>query len=333
MRKPLAAVCALAAAVALAACGSKKDVTTTGGGTQRVRLVLDYLPNPDHAGIYTAISEGDFRRAGLDVQPIVPSDPSAPLKLLASGRADVAISYEPELLLARDRGLPVVAFGALVQVPLTSIMSIGGHGLRDVGHLQGKTVGTAGIPYQSAYLKTITQHAGVSNVKQVDVGFNLVPAMLSHRVDATLGAFWNVEGVQLARAHKDPHIIRIEKAGVPTYNELVLVARAQDLRSRGELFRTFVQALARGHRSLRRDPALGVNALLAADRDLRRPDTEAQVRATLPTFFPADPNRPWGYMDPSQWAAYARWMQDNRLLTRPASPRALTNEFLAGEGP
>ena len=145
----------LALLVALAGCGSKKDVIAAGGAPQRVRLVLDYLPNPDHAGIYAAIREGDFRRAGLDVKPIVPSDPAAPLKLLASGKADVVVSYEPEVLLARDKGLDVAAIGALVQVPLTSIMSVGKNGLRDVGRLEGAKVGTAGIPYQSAYLKTI----------------------------------------------------------------------------------------------------------------------------------------------------------------------------------
>jgi putative hydroxymethylpyrimidine transport system substrate-binding protein len=333
VRRSLAALVLLALAAAALGCGSKKDVTTP-SGTQRVRLVLDYTPNPDHAGIYAAIREGDFRRAGLDVRPVVPSDPAAPLKLLASGRADVVVSYEPELLLARDRGLDAVAIGALVQVPLTSIMSVGKGGLTRVGQLEGKKVGTAGIPYQSAYLKTIAEHAGLDagRIKEVNVGFGLVPAMLSHRVDATLGAFWNIEGVQLARAHKHPHIIRVEKAGVPTYNELVLVARGADLRAHGELYRTFLQALARGQRAVQRDPRVGVDALLDADHDLDRGDTEAQVRATVPAFFPSDPKKSFGYMDPRQWAAYARWMQSNKLLTRPATPRALTNEFLPGEG-
>jgi putative hydroxymethylpyrimidine transport system substrate-binding protein len=319
--------------VVLAGCGSKEDVTTP-AGTQRVRLVLDYVPNADHAGIYAAIREGDFRRAGLDVQPVVPSDPAAPLKLLASGKADVVVSYEPELLLARDKGLDAVAIGALVQQPLTSIMSVGKRGITDVGRLEGKKVGTAGIPYQSAYLKTVAEQAGIDpgKVKDINVGFNLVGAMLSHRVDATLGAFWNVEGVQLARAHRDPHIIRIEKAGVPTYNELVLVARGSDLRSHGELYRTFLQALARGQRAVQRDPQTGVDALLDADKDLKRGDTAASVRATVPTFFPADRTKPFGYMDPRQWRAYSAWMARNKLLKRPATPRALTNEFLPGEG-
>jgi putative hydroxymethylpyrimidine transport system substrate-binding protein len=221
-----------------------------------------------------------------------------------------------------------------VQVPLTSIISIGKKPVTSVAQLRGKTVGTAGIPYQAAYLKTILAHAHVpaGSVRQVGVGFNLVPAMLSHRVDATLGAFWNVEGVQLARAHKAPHVIRIERAGVPTYDELVLVARADTLRTQGAKIRSFLQALARGHRAVRRDPRAATATLVAADKDLDPGDTLAQVRATLPAFFPTAPGRPFGFMDAAKWQAYSRWMQANGLLKRPASPRALTNEFLPGEG-
>jgi len=331
----IAALTALAVALPLAACGEKKEQTTPSGGLEHVNLVLDYVPNPDHAGIYAALRDGDFREAGLDVKPVIPSDPAAPLKLLASGRADIAISYEPELLLARDRGLDLVAIGALVQRPLTSIMSAGREKpVRSVAQLAHGKVGTAGIPYQDAYLKTVMQHAGAdpSSVTRVNVGFDLIPAMLSKRVDATLGAFWNVEGVQLRRAHKHPSIIPIDKAGVPTYDELVFVARAQDLRSRGEVFRSFMQALANAHRAVRKDPAKGVDALLAADKNLKRGDTQASVTATLPAFFPTDTSKPFGYMDPRQWSAYSAWMLRNRLLKQPASPRALTNEFLPGEG-
>src|SRR5205823_6780299 len=140
-----------------------------------------------------------------------------------------------------------------------------------------------------------------------------------------------VEGVQLRRAHKHPSIIPIDKAGVPSYDELVFVARAQDLRSRGEVFRSFMQALANAHRAVRKDPAKGVDALLAADKNLKRGDTQASVKATLPAFFPRARGKPFGYMDPRQGRAYESWMLRNGLIRRPASPAAPTNEVLPGE--
>jgi putative hydroxymethylpyrimidine transport system substrate-binding protein len=321
------------AALALAACGERKEPTAA-PAQQPLRLMLDYFPNADHAGIYAAKDDGAFSRAGLDVQIQTPSDPAAPLKLLAAGKVDLAVSYEPELLLARDKGLKLVAVGALVQKPLTSIMSIGKHAIADPKDLEGKTVGTAGIPYQSAYLKAILQRAGVdpSSVKEVNVGFNLVPAMKTKKVDATLGAFWNYEGVQLQLQKEHPKIIRMENVGVPTYQELVIVAREQDLAKGGERARRFMRALGQGHEALRQDPEAGVQPLLKANADLERDLQLESVKATLPVFFPAA-GKPFGWMEAAEWARYGDWMYTNKLLSRPPNAaRALTTEFLPGQG-
>jgi putative hydroxymethylpyrimidine transport system substrate-binding protein len=328
----------LALVLLLAGCGEKSDSATAGAGeSEPFTVMLDYFPNADHAGIYAALASGEYERAGLDVKVVAPPDASAPLKLLQAGRADVAISYEPEVLLARDTGADVVSVGALVQKPLTSLMSVGNHTVSDPKQLAGKRVGTAGIPYQSAYLKTILEKAGVDpgSVKETNVGFNLTQAMLSGKVDATLGAFWNYEGVDLQRRGKKPKILRMEGLGVPTYDELVFVVRRKDLdEAGGSRLRRFLQATARGHKLLEEDPAKGVDALLKADPGLDRGLQTAAVKATLPVFFPEDGERPFGWQDPAQWSAYEMWMRENRLLKRPAEgERApLTNEFLPGEG-
>ena len=328
----------VAALAALAGCGEKAEPSGDAPARQEpFTVMLDYFPNADHAGIYAAEGAGLYEQAGLDVKIQPPPDPSAPLKLLRAGRADVAISYEPELLLARDQGAEnLVAVGALVQAPLTSLMALPASGVRTPADLKGKRVGTSGIPYQSAYLKAILEKAGVdpSTVKETNVGFNLTPAMLSKKVDATLGSFWNYEGVDLERRGRDPVILRMEKLGVPTYNELIFVGRREALDEAGaSRLRRFLTATAAGHRLLREDPASGVDALLAADKGLDRGLQEAVVKATLPVFFPADAEKPWGWQEPVEWANYERWMRANGLLKRPPSEAPpLTNEFLPGEG-
>ncbi|MBA2515754.1 MAG: ABC transporter substrate-binding protein [Solirubrobacterales bacterium] len=300
-------------------------------------LVLDYFPNADHAGIYAAQAAGEYRRAGLELKIQTPPDPAAPLKLLQAGRADVAITYEPELLLARDGGArDLIGVAALVQKPLTSIIALGEKKVRSPRDLADSRVGTSGLPYQSAYLRTILAKAGVDikSVKETNVGFNLVPAMLSKRVDATLGAFWNYEGVDLARRRRNPSILRVERLGVPTYAELVLAARADRLDERGaSRIRRFLQATARGHQRLRDNPRTGTDALLAANRDLDRGLQEAAVRATLPVFFPERRGQPFGYQEPDAWQAYGEWMLANKLVKQqPNAATALTNEFLPGQG-
>ncbi len=175
---------------------------------------------------------GYFRDAGLDVSIDAPSDPSAPIRQVAAGQTDLAISYEPEVMLARDKGLDVVAIGALVDRPLTSMIWLKKSGIKGVGSLRGKTIATAGIPYQDAFLKTILARANLSPaaVKAVNVGFGLLPALVGGSAQAMLGGFLNVEGVDLRKRGKDPVVTPVDKLGVPTYDELVLVANRKRAR-------------------------------------------------------------------------------------------------------
>jgi putative hydroxymethylpyrimidine transport system substrate-binding protein len=323
----------LVVAVLAAGCGEKEDVLEP-AGSKRVELMLDYFPNADHAGIYAAQAGGHFEQAGLAVEIRQPPDPAAPIKQVAAGRVDLAISYEPEVLRARDQGLRVISVGAIVREPLTSIISLPEAKIDSPRDLRGKTVGTAGIDYQSAYLRTILQEAGVpaGSVKERNVGFSLTPALLTGRVDAVLGAFWNYEGTDLRLRGKRPRIIRMDEAGVPAYNELVLVANEDALERDGDKIRAFIGALSRGTRDLRRDPDEAIEGLLDANPDLDPELQRAVVDVTLPLFLPAR-GKPFAWQDPQQWDAFAAWMHDNELLENAPDARgAFENGLLPGSG-
>jgi putative hydroxymethylpyrimidine transport system substrate-binding protein len=322
-------------ALALSACGEKKESVTSSGATQSMTVMLDWFPNADHVGLYQAVANGDFEKAGLNVHIQVPSDPALPLKLLEAGKTDVAISYEPEVMLARNRGEALVSVAAIVQEPLTSIVSIGSKHIRTAADLRGKRVGDAGIPYQHAFLTTILSRAHVptGSVKEINVGSNLIPAMLSGRVGATLGSYWNYEAIQLQRMHKHPKVIRMDQVGVPAYDELVVVARKSTVVDHPDELRRFVQALARGYESVRSDPSAAVDNLVKANPGLDARFQLASVKATLPAFFPTDSSKPWGWQSASQWNAFGRWMLDQHLISNPnAVADASTNELLAGQG-
>jgi len=319
----------LALALGLAACGEKSD-STTGGAAEPLGLTLDFYPNPDHAGIYMAQKLGYFEDAGLDVSIHTPADPAAPIKLVAAGRTDLAISYEPEVLLAREQGLDVVAVGAIVDRPLTSLIWLRKSGIGGVAGLRGKTIATAGIPYQDAYLKTILARAGMtpSDVKSVNVGYGLLPALVGGSAQAMLGGFSNVEGVDLKLRGKDPVVTPVDRLGVPTYDELVLVAGRKRLEEDPQPVRLFLAALARGTAAAVERPDAATKALLAANSDLDPKLTRAEVEATLPLLSKR------GRMNPSEWKAFIAWMHENGLIAgRPAPSEALSDEYLAGEIP
>ena len=166
------------------------------------------------------------------------------------------------------------------------------------------------------------------SVKERNVGFNLVPALVSGKVDAILGGFWNYEAIDLQQRGKKPQVIRMDDAGVPDYDELVFVANADALDRQGPLIRRFLTSLRRGEIALQRNPATGVEALVKANRDLDRKLQAASVKATLPYFAPPA-GKPYGWQDPKKWAASRQWMQDNGLI-KSGGAGASTNRFLPG---
>ncbi|HEY7456330.1 MAG TPA: ABC transporter substrate-binding protein [Solirubrobacterales bacterium] len=326
----LAATLALfALSLGLAACGEKSE-DEPGGGPAPFSLTLDFYPNPDHAGIYMAERLGYFADAGLDVSIHTPSDPAAPVKQVAAGRTDLAISYEPEVLLAREGGLDVLAVGAIVDRPLTSLIWLKKSGIGGVAGLRGKTIATAGIPYQDAYLKTILARADLTpaDVKTVNVGYGLLPALVGGRAQAMLGGFSNVEGVDLRLRGKNPVVTPVDRLGVPSYDELVLVAKRDALAENADSIRLFLGALARGTAAAIASPGATTKALLAANSDLDPALTAAEVEATLPLLSES------GRMDRSEWRTFIAWMRQNDLIaTAPSVGEVLSNEYLAGEVP
>lgn len=325
---------AVLSAAVLAGCGEKEE-SIRGGETEQVELMLDFFVNPDHAGIYTALENGHFDGAGLDVTPRVPSDPAAPIKLVASGQADLAVSYEPEVLLARDQGLPVVAVAAIVPEPLTSLISLPHAGITDPSDLRGKTVATAGIPYQDAFMARILRDARIpeNEVDQVSVGLGLEQAVLSGKADAMLGGFKNVEGVSLTERGENPRVVPVDKLRIPTYDELVLVANSDQVADDPEAIRLFIAALERGTEDAVNDPDAATDAILEAGEGLDPKLTAAEIDATLPLLLP-DAKGPFGQMDEDEWDEFAGFLADEGFIkARPEPGDGFTNELLPGQIP
>jgi putative hydroxymethylpyrimidine transport system substrate-binding protein len=272
-----------------------------------------------------------FEEAGLEVSIDTPSDPAAPMKQVAAGRSDLAISYEPEVALAREQGLDVVAVAALVNRPLTSMIWLQKSGIKGVADLKGKTIATAGIPYQDAFLKTILSRVNLTpdDVKAVNVGFGLLPALVGGSAQAMLGGFLNVEGVDLRERGKAPVVTPVDQLGVPTYDELVLVARRQSLEENPEKFRLFLAALERGTEAAVAQPGAATAAITEANPDLEPKLAAAEVKATLPLLGARTEGQPYGYMDPKEWEAFAGWMRDNGLIdSLPQTSELLDNGYL-----
>lgn len=285
-------------------------------GPRTVTLWLDWYPNPDHAGIYVAIDRGYYAAAGLRVIPRVPSGAADAIKLVAHGSGDVAISYEPSVLLARHQGIPVTAIAAIVQRPLNAVLALRGSGITRPRQLEGRTVGVAGDPSDYTDLRAIVTHDGgnYARVHPVSVGYNLLPALLSHRVDAVIGVYWTWEALQAEAQGAPVNVLRLDANGVPTYDELVFATGGSQLAGEPALLRAFLRATFRGYAYAAAHPAAAAATLLKVPGVLSssRPLIEHSLRLLGPLF--RDHQGRYGSLDRHAWQAYANWMTARGLL-------------------
>jgi putative hydroxymethylpyrimidine transport system substrate-binding protein len=283
MRRSGLAALALAGALAVAGCGGNGD---SGGpdAAKPVTLALDFTPNAVHAPIYAAVREGFDRRHGVRLRIRPPGSAPDSLKLLASGRADVAVLDIHDLGLARERGQDFVGVGALVQRPLAAIIARAD--VRRPRELEGRRVGVSGLPSDIAVLRAVVEGDGgdFDKVRRVTIGFAAVPSLIQRKVDA-VPAFWNAEGVVLRRRGVRTREFRVDDFGAPPYPEVVLFTTRRMLERRRDVVAGVVRAIRDGTESVLADPEPSVREIAragGADDELVR----AQLDAVRPVMRP-----------------------------------------------
>ncbi len=283
-------------------------------------VILDWFVNPDHAPLFVAQQRGYFRERGLEVKFIAPADPNDPPKLVAAGKADLAISYQPQLHVQVDRGLPLIRIATLVATPLNCLVVLRDGPVSELGNLKGRKVGFSVGGFEDALLKAmLAQHGlALTDVTLINVNFSLSPALIAGRVDAVIGAFRNFELNQMDIVGKPGRAFYVEEEGVPAYDELIVVAH-RDRITEGRL-RAFVDALEAGVQYLTNHPEHSWTLFLEANPGLDDELNRRAWRDTLPRFA----LRP-GALDSNRYARFSEFLQQMGLIdrARPASSYAV----------
>jgi len=277
----------------------------------KLTVLLDWYVNPDHAPLVIAKEGGYFARHDLDVDLVVSSDASAPPKLVAAGKADVAISYQPDLMLQVKEGVPVVRFGTLIDTPLNCLIVLKGGPVKSLADLKGRTVGYSAASFQDAYLNAILGTVGLkaSDVKTINLNYNLIPPLLAGQVDAIMDGYRNVELIQLELDGHPAEAWFPEQNGVPGYDELIYVV-ASDKRDDPRLPR-FLAAIKEATAFIDDHPDEALAMFLKAHTDLDNDLTRKQFAATV-SYFPKDP----GELDRAKYLGFAGFLTMNGLLDK-----------------
>lgn len=310
----------------MVACGGGEKQTT------KVKLALDWYPNANHVGLYIAQKKGYFKDEGLEVEMYTPVDPSTVLQTVGAGSDDFGISYQPDLLLARAQGVPVVSVAAIVQHPLNVVVALKESGIARPSDMVGKKVGYPGIPLNEPLLDTMLKTdgaRGLADVELVNVGFDLVPALISKTVDVCIGCYVSHETIMAENQGHPVTVMRMEDWGVPDFYELVLVTSEEKLSKDRDVVERMVKAAVRGYKDAMADPQAAVETLLATaggevDAAIERPGVEVLA----PLWGDGVPS--FGWQTKERWERFAQWMYSNGLLTKPVDANAaFTNQFVA----
>ena len=292
---PLALAAGLAATPAVAA--------------DKLTVLLDWFVNPDHAPLVVAKEGGFFDRAGLDVNLIAPSDPSAPPRLVAAGKADIAVTYQPDLMLNVKEGLPLTRIGTLIETPLNCLIVLDNGPIKTLADLKGKKIGYSVASLQSAYINEYLKSAGLTDkdVTLVNVNFNLVAALMAGQVDAVIDGYRNVELIQLNLEGHPARAFYPEENGIPIYDELIYVTR-NELRDDPRMVK-FVHAVELATVWLTNHPDEALDLFLKAHKDLSDDLNRKMFEQTVARFA----KRP-AALDHGRYQRFAEFLKAKGLI-------------------
>lgn len=302
----------------LAACGQKEtQVTSDGGKLEEVSLMLDWYPNAVHSFLYTAQEKGFFEEQGLDVNIQMPADTNDPLRLVAAGKIDMALSYQPQVLVARSEDIPVKSFAAIVRHPLNQLMVPEDSSIQTPKDLAGKKIGYPSIPLDEAIIQTMVKTDGAveAKVEMVDVGWDLIPAIGTKKTDALIGAYINHEKLLLEKEGHPMRTINPADYGVPDYYELVMVSSDEKLETSPELFEKFMKAVRKGQEFVAENPEQGLSNLMEHEDKTSPLEKDIETKSLeilLPLMDAGDED--FGSQNLSTWSLVAEWLKEYKII-------------------
>ena len=277
---------------------------------QKLTLILDWFPNIDHLPIYVARQQGLFAEAGFEIEIISPSETADGLKMAASGNVDIAVSYEPQTIIAAARGLEVVVFARLIEHPLTTLLFLKGQGIESPSDLTGKIIGYTVPGLMDVLLDAFARVNDIRDYKAVNVGFAIVQSLTANKVDAVMGPFKTYESVTMAHKGFEVGFFELEKWGIPDYDELIFITSKKNMLKNQMAMTAFRRVLDRAITQVRQNPQQALKDYFEQVPEADRNIEIDAFKLTLP-YYAADQQ-----LDPKRWQQFADFALKHGLIDK-----------------
>ncbi|MBE9543004.1 MAG: ABC transporter substrate-binding protein [Proteobacteria bacterium] len=283
---------------------------SSGLAAQKLTLILDWFPNVDHLPIYVGRHQGFFAAEGLEIEIFSPSGTSDALKLAASGKVDLAVSYEPQTIIAAARGLDVVVIGRLIEHPLTTLLFLKDKGIKIPSDLEGKKIGYTVPGLMDVLLDAFAKLNGIQRYEAINVGFAIVQSLTAGKVDAVMGPFKTYETVIMAHKGYEVGYFELEKWGIPDYDELIFVTSKRTLNKNETYMKAFQRVIGRSIEYVRKNPETALKNYLKEVPEADSKTETAAFQLTLPYYATRQK------LDVSRWQQFADFALQYGLIEK-----------------
>ena len=300
---------------------------------REVTVLLDWVPNSNHTGMYVSMEKGFYQDEGLEVSIIQPSE-GGPAGLIAAGQGEFGISYQEQVTYARTskEALPVVAIAAIIQHNTSGFASPVEKRIERPHDFEGKKYGGWGSPVEEAMIKALMENDGADFEKTEIVTIGAIDffTAVQEYVDYTW-IYYGWDGVAAEVKGFPIHFILLQDYATELdFYTPVIIAREQLLTKEPELIRKFLMATQKGYQYSIENPESAVQDLLKHAPEIDQEIAIASQQYLAGQYLADAPY--WGIMEKQRWENYARWMLERGLIDRMLDVDvSFTNQFLPGE--
>jgi putative hydroxymethylpyrimidine transport system substrate-binding protein len=310
----------------LSGCSTKEVATDSTKELKEVDVLLDWYPNAVHSFLYAAEEQGYFEEAGLKVNLITPAGTDDGIKLVASNQADLAISYPKQIILARGEDIPVKSVGAIVRSSLNQLMVNKDAGIKTLKDLEGEKIGYPSFDIDKETVMAMVSEAGgdPSKIEFVDVGYELMAAIQTKRVDGIIGGFINHEKILLEKEGIQLDTFNPSDFGVPNNYELAFIASDDGIKNNNETIQAFLNAAKKGFEYTKSNPDKALELVLNVQNENFPLDSEIE-KESLEILMPLMENENEKFLsqDEENWTKNAKWLKEKKLLKKEVNSKDL----------